>query len=215
MTLVPAPRGLRLPRSERRGQLLLAAQAVFVTAGYHSAAMDDIAHRAGVSKPVLYQHFPSKLDLYLALLDASSDALISAVRSALASTSDSRQRLAATVQTYFDCASDQLGTFRLVFESDLNAEPAVRERLDRVNNQCATIVGEVIADDTGLDNDAARLLAACLTGASLMAARWWSAQTGELTRATAEELISTLSWRGIGGFPRAADAADGVGVAVG
>ena len=59
----------RLPRDERRAQLLAAALEVFTQAGYHSAAMDEIADRAKVSKPVLYQHFPSKLDLYLAVLD--------------------------------------------------------------------------------------------------------------------------------------------------
>src|SRR5439155_136396 len=64
-----APRSGRLPRSARRKQLLGAAQEVFVANGYHAAAMDDIAERAGVSKPVLYQHFPGKLELYLALLD--------------------------------------------------------------------------------------------------------------------------------------------------
>ncbi len=60
-----APRGARLARPARRKQLLGAAQEVFVAHGYHAAAMDDIAERAGVSKPVLYQHFPSKLELYL------------------------------------------------------------------------------------------------------------------------------------------------------
>ena len=64
------PRGGRLPRRARRAQLLTSALEVFVAQGYHAAAMDDIAERAGVSKPVLYQHFPGKLDLYLALLDA-------------------------------------------------------------------------------------------------------------------------------------------------
>ena len=59
----------RLPRSARRAQLMEAAQSVFVESGYHSAAMDEIAERAHVSKPVLYQHFPGKLDLYLALLE--------------------------------------------------------------------------------------------------------------------------------------------------
>ncbi|MGO9780799.1 MAG: helix-turn-helix domain-containing protein, partial [Streptosporangiaceae bacterium] len=61
------PRGARLPRQARRRQLLGAAQEVFVSQGYHAAAMDEIAERAGISKPVLYQHFPSKLELYLAL----------------------------------------------------------------------------------------------------------------------------------------------------
>ena len=47
----------RLPRDERRAQLLSAALEVFTQAGYHSAAMDEIADRAKVSNPVLYQHF--------------------------------------------------------------------------------------------------------------------------------------------------------------
>ena len=64
-------RGNRLPRDERRGQLLIAASEVFVDRGYHAAGMDEIADRAGVSKPVLYQHFSSKLELYLAVLAAA------------------------------------------------------------------------------------------------------------------------------------------------
>src|SRR5215813_13929616 len=92
----------RLPRPARRVQLLGAAQEVFVAQGYHAAAMDDIAERAGVSKPVLYQHFPGKLDLYLALLDQHSDALVQAVKGALDSTYDNKQRVAATMQAYFD-----------------------------------------------------------------------------------------------------------------
>ena len=59
--------------AERRAQLLDAALGVFVQNGYHAAAMDDIAGRAGVSKPVLYQHFPGKLELYLALIDETPE----------------------------------------------------------------------------------------------------------------------------------------------
>src|SRR5207247_10299609 len=88
-----AGRPVRLPRSARRKQLLAAAQEVFVAHGYHAAAMDDIAERAGVSKPVLYQHFPGQLELYLALLDSQAEALRDAVPAALAGTRGSHQRL--------------------------------------------------------------------------------------------------------------------------
>src|SRR5450759_1818427 len=77
-------RGVRLPRSARRVQLLLAAQEVFVESGFHAAGMDEIAARAGVSKPVLYQHFPGTLALYLALLDQHSGELLDLIRAALA-----------------------------------------------------------------------------------------------------------------------------------
>ena len=143
-------RGQRLPRRERRAQLLDAAREVFVAQGYHAAAMDDIAEAAGVSKPVLYQHFPGKLDLYLALLDSSSDTLVARVSEALASTADNKLRVQATVQAYFDFVDDPGGAFRLIFESDLTNESAVRERVDRTNDACALLVSKVIAEDTGL-----------------------------------------------------------------
>src|SRR5205814_3901574 len=95
------PRGTRLPRRARRNQLLGAAQEVFVAQGYHAAAMDDIADAAGVSKPVLYQHFPGKLDLYLALLDQHAEVMVAAVRTALDSTTDNKLRVAATIEAYF------------------------------------------------------------------------------------------------------------------
>ena len=91
-------RGSRLPRDERRGQLLGAASEVFVDRGYHAAGMDEIADRAGVSKPVLYQHFSSKLELYLAVLARHVENLVSGVRQALRTTTDNRQRLRAAVR---------------------------------------------------------------------------------------------------------------------
>ena len=74
--------------------MLAAASEVFVTRGYHAAGMDEISECAGVSKPVLYQHFPSKLKLYLAVLQGYVDNLVSGVRQALRSTTDNRQRSA-------------------------------------------------------------------------------------------------------------------------
>ena len=215
MTAAPAPRGTRLPRSERRQMLLEAARSVFVTSGYHAAAMDDIATKAGVSKPVLYQHFPGKLELYLALLDDSADALLAAISTALASTADNRLRVEATVRAYFEFVSDDDGAFRLIFESDLIAEPPVRERVDRVNAVCAKAVSDVIAEDTGLETEAAMLLAAGLAGSAQVAARWWLTHRGQMQRSTAEDLVSALSWRGISGFPRTDDQAPEAGGQVG
>jgi AcrR family transcriptional regulator len=151
---------------------------------------------------VLYQHFPGKLDLYLALLDASADALLSTVRDALTSTTDNSERVAATVRAYFSFVADPGGAFRLVFESDLTNEPAVRVRVDQVNQACAQLVSDVIGADTGLSPDLAMLLAVGLTGSSQVAARWWLTRDGAIPQNTAEELVSTLAWRGISRFPR-------------
>jgi len=196
------PRGSRLPRPARRLQLLGAAQEVFVAQGYHAAAMDDIAERAGVSKPVLYQHFPGKLELYLALLDQHSEALVAAVKGALESTYDNKQRVSATMAAYFAFVDDDAGGFRLVFESDLTNEQAVRERVDRATQQCAELVSRVIAEDTGLRGEESMLLAVGLVGMASVTARYWLAAAGSIPRSAAAELVATLSWRGIRGFPR-------------
>jgi len=107
---------VRLPRDERRALLLSAALEVFTVSGYHAAAMDEIADRAGVSKPVLYQHFPSKLDLYLALLDVHIDSLVFAIQKAIASNKENKNRVKATVAAYFEFIDDEGGAFRLLLK---------------------------------------------------------------------------------------------------
>ncbi len=192
----------RLPKSERRAQVLAAAQEVFVAAGYHAAGMDDIAERAGVSKPVLYQHFSSKLDLYLALLDAGIEELHAGYAAGLRSTSDNKVRVQRTVQAYFAFVEDPQGAFRLVFESDLINEAAVRERVDRADLAVAQAIAHVITEDTGLSPQQALLLGSGMLGMSQVAARRWlrHART-EISREEAAELIASLGWRGISGFP--------------
>ena len=194
-------RPTRLPRSARRKQLLEAAQEVFVAQGYHAAAMDDIAERAGVSKPVLYQHFPGKLELYLALLDTHCDAIIDRMRTAMSSSTDNKQRVAAATSAYFDFIDHESEAFRLVFESDLRNEPAVRERFERVERGCLEAITETIMSDTGIGRERAELLAAGLCGAAEIAARFWLTGGRRIPKAEAEALLSTLSWRGIASFP--------------
>jgi AcrR family transcriptional regulator len=198
-------RGTRLPRSARREQLLGAAQEIFVANGYHAAAMDDIAERAGVSKPVLYQHFPGKLDLYVALLDQHVDELETRVRAALERTTDNYERVAGCVRAYFDFVADPGGAFRLVFESDLRNELAVRERVESSAQRSIEAIADTIARDTGLRREDAELLSCGLTGVAEITARWWLASSEQIPKERAIELIQSLAWRGISGYPRVSD----------
>ena len=192
----------RLPRDERRAQLLAAALEVFTSAGSHAAAMDEIADRAKVSKPVLYQHFPSKLDLYLAVLDLHIDSLIFDIQRAVASTTDNRDRVRATTAAYFDFINREGEAFRLLFESDMSVEPQVHERLNRMTYDCAAAFSAVISLDTGLGKDASMMLAVGLIGSVQTSARHWLERDGKLDRDLAVELVSGLIWRGISGFPK-------------
>ena len=192
----------RLPRDERRAQLLVAALEVFTAAGYHSAAMDEIADRANVSKPVLYQHFPSKLELYLAVLDLHIDSLVFAIQKAIASNRENSSRVAATVEAYFGFINSEGEAFRLLFESDMNLEPQVRERLNRMTYDCAAAVSAVISIDTGLGKEESMMLAVGIIGTVQTTARHWLDRDGKIDRKRATELVMNLIWRGISGFPK-------------
>jgi AcrR family transcriptional regulator len=163
--------------------------------------MDEIADRAGVSKPVLYQHFPGKLDLYLALLDESVDELVRIVREALASTTDNKERVPATFKAFFDFVDSSDEAFRLVFESDLSNEPAVRERLDRTMRECADMVSQFIREDAGLGDDEAHLLGMALVGMAQVTSRHWLSSDHAIPKDAAEQLIARLAWRGISDWP--------------
>ncbi|TMQ96228.1 TetR/AcrR family transcriptional regulator [Actinomadura soli] len=207
MTATPdaRPRGTRLPRLARRRQLLGAAQEVFVAQGYHAAAMDEIAERAGVSKPVLYQHFPGKLELYLALLDEHAEALVKIVREALDATTDNKLRVQASIRAFYDFVAGDGEAYRLVFESDLRNVAPVRARVDRANQQCAEMIAQVIAEDTDAPSAEAHLLGMGLVGMAEVSARYWLSQHRAIPKDTAEKIIARLAWRGISGFPRAGD----------
>ncbi|NKE56502.1 TetR/AcrR family transcriptional regulator [Lentzea sp. PSKA42] len=198
----PAGRGVRLPRTARRAQLLAAAQDVFVANGYHAAAMDEIAERAGVSKPVLYQHFPGKLELYMALLESHVDDMVSRVRAAIGSTTDNKLRVRAAVAAFYDFVDGEGQAFRMVFESDLRSEPAVQEAVERATTDSVDAITDTITADAGLDPERARLLAVGLVGLSQVTARSWLADNRRVPKEDAVALISNLAWRGIGGgFP--------------
>ena len=200
-----APRTSRLPRGARRQQLLRAAQDVFVAQGFHAAAMDDIADHAGVSKPVLYQHFPGKRELYLALLEQQVDELRDRLRQAMDGTADNRTRVDGAVGAYFDFVDAEGEAFRLVFESDLRNDPEVRDAVDRGARQCIEAIAEVIAVETGADPERSLLLSAGMTGLAETSARWWLATDGTVSRDEAVSQMSALAWRGMSGFPRRDD----------
>ncbi len=200
----PARRTSRLPRGARRVQLLQAAQDVFVAQGFHAAAMDDIADRAGVSKPVLYQHFPGKRELYLALLEEHVGQLRDRVRDAMAGTDDNAERVVGAVRAYFEFVDAEGEAFRLVFESDLRNDADVRAIVDRGSRVAVEAIAEVIAADTGADPERALLLASGLAGLAESSARWWLPRKGTVSRDEAVALMSALAWRGISGFPLAA-----------
>lgn len=203
MSTSPAVRRRRLTRGERREQLLQAAMEAFVEAGYHATAMDDIAERAGVSKPVLYQHFESKHDLYLGLVDEQSDHLVRLIEDALGSTTENAERVAATVGAFFEFVDRADAGYRLIFASDQSSDPDVQGRLDRSIQACVDAITRSIEQDTDLPAAQAHLLGVSLLGMAQACAERWVAEGRAVPRERAAELVAQIAWRGLGGLPLA------------
>ena len=199
----PTRAGARLPRGERREQLLEAASEIYVDRGFHAAGMDEIAERAGVSKPVLYQHFTSKLDLYLAVLQLHGDILVAGVRQALRTTTDNRQRLRAAIQAFFDFIEDDSQGYRLIFENDNVADPQVSAQVKSAIEACTDAVFDLISEDSGLDPHRARMIAVGLVGISVDCARYWLDADRPISKTDAVEGTVQFAWGGLSHVPLA------------
>ncbi|HWH33348.1 MAG TPA: TetR/AcrR family transcriptional regulator [Egibacteraceae bacterium] len=192
----------RLSAQERRQQLLEVAGGLFAEHGFHGLSMEQLADAAGVSKPVLYQHFPSKRELYLALMQDAIAEMESQIRKALEGTRDNRARVEGAIAAYFDFVEDRRS--RLIFGAYEAADPDARDAVEEANRRTAEAVGQLIAEDAGLDRAAAGLLATALRGLATEAARWWTDHDADagLDKAKAVRFLSRLAWRGLGSFQK-------------
>lgn len=192
----------RMPREARRRQLLQAAHQVFVAHGFHGASMDEIADVAEVSKPVLYQHFPGKRELYIALLDEHMDEFSTLLQTAMDSTSDNKLRVSATIHAYYEYIARDSQAFRLIFESDVLNDEVISERIESFNAKFALGIAEIIAEDTKLPPAQALLMGRAMAGMAQVSARYWVDLSEEVSMEEASKLVSRLAWRGIGRFPK-------------
>ena len=170
---------------------------VFTEKGFHLASMDDIAERAGVSKPILYQHFSSKNELYLGILDERVEAIVQQVRSAIESESTNKSRLEAAISCYFNLIDDADLGYRLIFESDFTMNHDVRARVEDVVSQVSRIVGAEVSKQTGMSLGEANILAGGLTGMAQAAAWRWLRLGRPISIELAISQTLDLAWNGL------------------
>lgn len=204
-----------MARAERRAQLLAIALDLFATEGFHHVSMDDIAERAEVSKPVLYRHFPSKLDLYLAVVDEQGAILLDAVERAVApvesgpvARGEGHRVVAAVVEAYLAFVQVAGESSTLLFESDVTHDSQVRGRVEHAAAVVTRRIAEVLTTVTGRDRSDADVLAAALVASAQGAATWWLRHGQDLPAARVVDLVSTLQWRGVAGLVRGDHPAD-------
>ncbi|MEM8904718.1 MAG: TetR/AcrR family transcriptional regulator [Actinomycetota bacterium] len=187
---------VRLPAAERRRQLLEVALSKFSTTGFHETSMNDLAAAAGVTKPVLYQHFPSKNALYLELVADVSSRLIETIRSGATSIDDPRGQIVNGLRAYFAFMSEQRRAFALLFG---RGAPRDRELVAAVRDAEAAVVeaiAELMSSDVAEPRRSA--LAHAIVGMAEGVARHW-ATTGRHDRLDElAEQTGALLWNGLG-----------------
>jgi AcrR family transcriptional regulator len=135
---------MRLPAEQRRRQLLDVALDIFAERGFHSTSMDEVALAAGVTKPVLYQHFPSKRALYVELLEDVGNQMLARLTSATDRATTGRQRVEDGFGAYFRFVDENRSAFRLLFGASVRNDPEFAEVADRFIDHATVVVSTLI-----------------------------------------------------------------------
>ena len=192
----------RLPADRRREQLLDVALTLFAERGLNATTMDDIAEAAGVTKPLLYQHFDSKRALYLELVDSVARTMLEAIGKAVAAAPGPRQQVEGGFAAYFNLVVTRSDAFNLLFGSNVPNDPELSRAVRQVEESIAEVVGALI--DAGLDEDHRRLLAHAVVGMAEGASRHFlenrvptdgPADASEAHRLAAR--LADLAWAGL------------------
>jgi AcrR family transcriptional regulator len=191
----------RMRAPERRAQLLDVARKVFGHHGYHTVSMDQVAREAGVTKPILYDHFPSKRELYLALLGADLENLKTRVRTALRNSRGNRERIRASFQSYFDFVDEHAEGFRLLMSEAVGAEREFSEMVTQLRDEVLAEVTKVIVRESNgrVGRQEAEDVASGLIGMAETAAQRNPGRSKEERARTVDTLVR-LAWRGITGL---------------
>jgi len=189
----------RLPAVQRRRQLFDVALEVFAERGYHGASMAEIAEAAGVTKPVLYQHFRSKRELYLELLADVGQRLLEEVQKATAAAGGPSQQVASGFAAYFRFVADNESAFRLLFGGDgREADPQFADAVRRVEDAMADAIAALIEAD--IDDDHRRLLAYGVVGLAEATSRHWVLSGRREDVDTLSRRVADLTWAGLRGI---------------
>ena len=188
----------RLPAAERRRQLLDVALPVFGDKGFHSTSMNDIAEAAGVTKPVLYQHFRSKRELFLELLRDLGGQLIAEVGKATTSAEGPRQQVELGFGAYFKWVAERGGGFAVLFAGDTRRDPEFLAEALQVETEIADMIAGLIVVD-GLDEEHRRLLAYGIVGIAETTCRHWLADDLALAADELAANAAALAWAGLRG----------------
>ena len=190
---------VRLPAARRRKQLLDVALRVFAERGFHPTSMNDLAEAAGVTKPVLYQHFGSKRELYLELLDDVGSRLRESIGKATSEATTPRQQVERGFAAYFRFVAEHEAAFQVLFGGGSRRDEEFAAYARRVEDSIADAVAALI-DVPGLDDGTRRLLAHGIVGLAEGASRHWMLGGSDGDPDELAHRVAELAWAGLRGI---------------
>jgi AcrR family transcriptional regulator len=201
----------RLPRAEREQLILDVAHARFAAHGYGAVTMDDVAHDAGVTKPLLYNYFGNKERLYLACMERAGDAMLSTVVAAVGNANGPDDALRRGLHAFFAFVDEDRDAWRVLFDETLPAGGEIAGRVGEYRERLLGLVAQAniqrLPERRRADHATEiEAIAVALLGAAEALARWWL-RTGAMPAADAAELLIAtaepgLRARAAGGRPR-------------
>ncbi len=197
--MTPRPPAARLPAARRRRQLLEVALDVFGERGFHPTSMNDVAEAAGVTKPVLYQHFRSKRDLYREVLTDVGGQLLDAITKATTAARSPHEQVTLGFIAYFEFVAENEAAFRVLFGGGTRRDEEFAAQVAKVEGAIAEAIATLIdvAELTGAER---RQLAHGLVGLAEGTSRMWMAEGAEQPPEELARLVADLAWRGLRGI---------------
>jgi AcrR family transcriptional regulator len=183
----------RMSAADRRRQVLDVGLEVFARHGYHETSMSALAAEAGVTKPVLYQHFASKHDLFEELLSETGDRLMRAIEASEVEDTP-RRRVEAGFRSFFRFFEERPAAFALLYGTSLAVDPDFRRDARRVRDTFAEYLAGLIQT---VDHESALAMAAGINGLSEGMIRHWMHEEDPRPAEEMAALAARLAWGGL------------------
>lgn len=188
----------RLPAARRRRQLLDVALRVFAERGFHDASMNDIAVAAGVTKPVLYQHFTSKRELFAELLTDVGRDLQEAITKAVTAATTPREMVELGFTAYFSYVDQHRDAFQLFYGGSMARDEEFAEVVNQTETAVAGLVAGLIEIE-GLSPGQRQVLGHGVVGLIEGASIHWLRSNSDADPTTLARQLADLAWRGLRG----------------
>jgi AcrR family transcriptional regulator len=192
----------RLPAAARRAQLVEIGRRVFAQRGYEATSVEEIAERAKVSKPIVYEHFGGKEGLYAVVVDREVEHIVGSIEAAVSSGTP-RERLDGAALAFMTYVKERPDGFAVLLR---DAPPSKRGgEMPALMYDLADRVGGIFAEifrTAGYDAKAAPIYAHALVGMVAFVGQWWTEASKAPPAEAVASHIAALAWMGLRHLPR-------------